>query len=261
MGVVKFDRGLYRSGGKTAAPAYGQIELNQVWFDRAGMVEAQCALDPACFSSEPVGPLGKFYGLAVTQGFKPSQDRQEKINMNVQKIVAQNGAFLMVDKANKLATIPNKEMSDAGFPMGINYTSEVTYDDTKPQRRNFFLTTKDWLPRIGYLETGMRFTTNTISWYHNNGIGTSTDKSYEVYQKVKEELDKGSTIYGIVLNESDGEIVIFDPSESQADFKKEIKNAMGNLYFQVVKAYDNADRTCSFMFQVINKPAIEKDQD
>jgi hypothetical protein len=30
---------------------FGQIEPNQVWFTRAGMIEAQCALDPEKFAS------------------------------------------------------------------------------------------------------------------------------------------------------------------------------------------------------------------
>lgn len=60
MAMVKFDRGLYRNGNKTAAPGYGQIEPNQVWFNRAGMVEAQCFLDPEYFSAQQTAPDTKY---------------------------------------------------------------------------------------------------------------------------------------------------------------------------------------------------------
>lgn len=135
---IKFDRGLYRNGNHAKGMSYGQIEENQVWFNRAGMIEAQCYLDPECFSDTQVAPDVK-YAAPVGGG-------------EATKIVAQNGAFLMVDKANKLATIPNEEMSKAGFPMGINYSTEKLYNQFAPQRRNFFLTTSDWLPRIGYTQ-------------------------------------------------------------------------------------------------------------
>jgi len=34
----------------------------------------------------------------------------------------------MVDKQNKIATVPNKDMSDIGYPMGINYSTEKIYN-------------------------------------------------------------------------------------------------------------------------------------
>lgn len=222
---VKFDRALYKSG-KKASSGYGQIEPNQVWFTRAGMVEAQCALDDEKFSDSKVSATA-----TSAEG----------------KIVAQNGAFLMVDKANQIVTIPNEEMSKAGYPMGINYSSEKIYDTSAPQRRNFCLTTNDWMPRIGYVQPGMRFTTNTVQWDETTYSSyTTTDDSYDFYNEIKDTLDEGTSdpIYAVVTADSDGELVIgADPA-----------NALGNVYTQVVKAYTNADKTCSFMFQVINKP-------
>lgn len=249
MALVKFDRSLYRNGGKTGAPGYGQIEPNQTWFNRSGMIEAQCFLDPECFSDVQVGPLTVYN---EEDGYVPSEGFDEA---DCTKIVAQNGAFLMIDKANKLATIPNEEMSKAGFPMGINYSTEKLYNQFAPQRRNFFLTTKDWLPRIGYVEPGMRITTNTVQWATDEDADTyvsghtgfdDTSKSFDVYMEIKNHLASGSKqpIYAFVTKNSDGELVIGAKPE----------NAIGNVYAQLVKAYDNADRTCSFMFQIINKP-------
>ena len=246
MAIVKFDRGLYKTGKKTARPGYGQIEPNQVWFNRAGMVEAQCFLDPTQFSDIQVGPLTKYVAAAG--------------NTPATKIVAQNGAFLMVDKANKNLIIPDQANSDLGFPMGINYSSEQMYDERLKGRRNFFLTTKDWLPRIGYTEVGMRINTNCVQWDTTTNITdaatsetldltqfTTTDDSYDVYQALKAYFDAGAKtpVYACVVDGSDGELVIgADPD-----------NAIGNVWAQLVKVWDNADRTCSFMFQIINEPA------
>lgn len=247
--MVKFDRSLYRNGNNAKGMSYGQIEENQTWFNRAGMVEAQCALDPECFSDTQVAPLTKYVAAA---GATPAT-----------KIVAQDGAFLMIDKGNYLATIPNTEDSEKGFPMGINYSSEKLYNQFTPQRRNFYLTTQDWLPRIGYVEPGMRITTNTVQWDETADTLTTTDKegntvsinfasfatsadSYNFFTAVKDFINAGGKepIYACVLDGSDGELVIgADPAD-----------ALGNVYAQLVAAYDNADRTCSFMFQFINKP-------
>lgn len=246
---IKFDRGLYRSGKHAKGMNYGQIEENQVWFNRAGMIEAQCSLDPECFSDSQVSPETKY--VAATTGPNP---------VPATKIVAQNGAFLMIDKANKMATIPNETMSKAGFPMGINYSSEKLYNQFTPQRRNFFLTTSDWMPRIGYTEVGMRITTNTVQWDETATITndvqggpdidftqfTSTANSADVFVAIKEFLASGAKtpIYAVVTDDSDGELVI----------GADVDDALGNVYCQLVKAYDNADRTVSFEFQFINKP-------
>lgn len=60
MAIVKFNRTLLRNGNNAAGLGYGQIEPNQVWFNRAGMVEAQCALDTNCFSDVQVNPLAVY---------------------------------------------------------------------------------------------------------------------------------------------------------------------------------------------------------
>ena len=251
MAFIKFDRGLYRNGNTAKGLNYGQIEPNQVWFNRAGMVEAQCALDPECFSDVQVAPL-TVSGLTAT-------DIETKTITN--KIVAQDGAFLQIDKANYLATIPTKAGKAVGMPVGINYSSEKLYDDFHKARRNFFLTTQDWLPRIGYVDRGMRITTNTVQWDTTTNI-SATDKngqaitldlsgcvdstySYDAFAYIKTFLESGTKtpLYAAVLDGSDGELVIgadiSDPDEVI-------------VAAQVVAAYDNADRTCSFMFQILD---------
>ena len=256
MALVKFDRGLYRNGNTAKGLSYGQIEPNQVWFDRAGMVEAQSRLDKREFSNRQEDPLKVF--VAGTPGAQYA---------DAAKIVAQNGAFLMVDKHNYMAQVPTQAGKDAGLRVGINYSTEKLYNQFAPQRRNFFLTTEDWLPRIGYVEAGMRITTNTVQW-DDAGAGiadavdydgdaapaidfsafTSPADSYDVWLQVKNYLhvNPNKPLYAAVIDGSDGEFVIDPDGLDITDPSTYIVLA------QVVAAYDNADRTCSFMFQIID---------
>jgi hypothetical protein len=236
MAIVKFNRTLLRNGNNAAGLGYGQIEPNQVWFNRAGMVEAQCALDTNCFSDVQVNPLTAY---AAAAGTTPAT-----------KIVAQNGAFLMVDKANYTATIPTKAGAITnGYPVGINYSSEYLPDERAKGRRNFYLTTNDWLPRIGYVERGMRITTNTVQWDTTatavdlSGFATTAD-SYGMWNAVRTFINSNPTtpLYAAVRDGSDGELIIGVTPDSDEDI----------ILAQVVAAYDNADRTCSFMFQILD---------
>ncbi len=235
MAFVKFNRGLFPNGNTAKGLNYGQIEPNQVWFDRAGMVEAQCKLDTDCFSDAQEAPLAVYAA-------------------GTQKIVAQVGAFLQVNKQTYTATIPTEAGLDAGFPVGINYATERIYDDTAKQRRKFFLTTEDWLPRIGYVERGMRITTNTVQW-DNAGSTTAVDgktvtfntaDSKVFYDSVKDFIAAGGVLYAAVLDGSDGELVIVGDTIPTGAGSKPI------ILAQVVAAYSNADRTCSFMFQILD---------
>lgn len=231
MAFVKFDRGTFRNGNKATGLNYGQIEPNQVWFDRAGMVEAQSRLDTTQFSDAQEAPLAVYAA-------------------GTQKIVAQVGAFLMVDKANYRLQIPTKAgVITNGFAVGINYSTERIYDDTAKQRRKFFLTTKDWLPRIGYVERGMKITTNTVQFDTTATINSvaftslTSGDSYTVWQAVRDQIKAGGApIYAAVRDGSDGELVIGITPDPDEDI----------VLAQVVAAYDNADRTCSFMFQIID---------
>lgn len=199
---------------------YGQIEPNQVWFTRAGMVEAQCALDPEKFASN--FPMTE---KEVTDG----------------KIYGENGAFLMVDKANGIATVPTKDLSDDGLPMGINYSTEKIYNQFTPGRRNFCMICGEYYPRIGFVEPGMRITTNAVAW---DTTAFTQETSKEFYDEVKKRLSEKTDVYAYVVNGSNGKLTI----------GAKVTDAIGNVYAKVVKAYTNADGTLSFMFQFINKP-------
>lgn len=259
MALVKFDRGLFRNGNSAKGLSYGQIEPNQVWFDRAGMVEAQCKLDTNDFADTQIAPLA-LSAKAITAAGGTA---------NGEKIVAQNGAFLQIDKASYTASIPTVAGKTAGMPVGINYSTEKLYNQFAPQRRNFFLTSEDWLPRIGYVERGMRITTNAVQWDTtfdgpdvtidkdlNPATGTSgrefsvadfsgfttTADSLQVWQAVQQIIAQKGVVYAAVRDGSDGEFVIGITPNAAQDI----------ILAQVVAAYTNADRTCSFMFQILD---------
>lgn len=108
---------------------YGQIELNNCAFRRDGRIEAQCAPDTTDFSQAMV----------------------------------ENGMLLAVDNINRKV----KFATDGSLPIALNYSSEHLYDERKPGLKNFALKgdgSEEFLPRLGYLSVGDKFTTNCISY-------------------------------------------------------------------------------------------------
>lgn len=105
---------------------FGQLELNNVAFRRDGRIEAQCALDDTDFATVP----------------------------------AENGMLLAVDNVNRVI----KFAKDAKLPIALNYTTEHIYDERTPGLKNFKLERGTFLPRLGYLAVGDKFTTNCVSY-------------------------------------------------------------------------------------------------
>ena len=108
---------------------YGQIELNQVAFPRDGRIEAQCALSTADFSTTTV---------------------------------CENGMLLAIDSVHSLI----KKPTAATQPMGIVYSTEHLYTDTGEVNalKDYYMTPGGFLPRLGYLAMGDKFTTNCVSY-------------------------------------------------------------------------------------------------
>lgn len=208
---------------------FGQIEPSQVWFTRAGMSESQCHLDPAKFAAN--------FPMTAAE-------------MTAGKIYGENGAFLMVDKVNKIATIPSKAMSDLGYKMGIAYSTEKIYNQFTPGRRNYCMIAGEYLPRIGFVEPGMRICTNAVAWttdYFTPNAQSPVSESVQLYNKVKNDLatHPETPIYAFVTDDSNGKLVI----------GADVDDAIGEVYAQITQAYTNADTTLSFKIMFINKPA------
>jgi hypothetical protein len=240
---------------------YGQIEPSQVWFNRAGMVEAQCELNPDQFASHfPVLPS----------------------EAAAKKIVAENGAFLMCDKERKLACIPSKKLADWGYVAGINYSTEKLYNQYTPGRRNFCMVAGEYLPRIGFIEPGMRICTNSVVWDGESAFiptGAVAGDSKVMYDGVKayltriRNLEDGRAsegadtpgadanlqpIYAVLLDTADyaGSSIVNRGKLVLTTQKTLVDKAIGGIYAIVTEAYTNADTTLSFKLKFVNKPTL-----
>lgn len=105
---------------------FGQLELNNVFFRRAGKIEAQCAL---------------------------GEDFAE--------IPAENGMLLAVDRVNRIVKFP---VESEDMPIALNYTTEHMYDERAKGLRDFKLERGTFYPRLGFLSAGELFTTNCLSY-------------------------------------------------------------------------------------------------
>lgn len=108
---------------RLAIDGFGQLELNQVAFRRDGRIEAQCKL---------------------AEGIE----------------YVENGMILAVDHANRTVKLgsANDEF------LALNYTTEHMYDERLAHGLKHFKLDKDtFCPRLGYLATGDKFTTNCVA--------------------------------------------------------------------------------------------------
>lgn len=105
---------------------YGQVELNNVAFRRDGRIEAQC-----------------------------------KLSEDFTDVPAENGMLLAVDNVRRIVKLP---VAGEIYPIALNYSAEHLYDERTPGLKNFKLNQGDFLPRLGYLSRGDKFTSNCISY-------------------------------------------------------------------------------------------------
>lgn len=128
---------------------YSVLELNQVVFPTDGKIEAQCKLD--------------FYKPAA--GTTPASGDFRKLSTDTTGTICEVGMLLAVDKANGLIKLP---VANEPNPIGLNYTSEYIYNSYKKGLNKYAMLQDvaggDYLPRIGYLTVGDKFTTNCLAY-------------------------------------------------------------------------------------------------
>lgn len=109
---------------------YGQVEINNVAFRRDGRIEAQCRPD-------------------LTTSFS-ADDKIE------------NGMILAVDALNRVLHLPTNA---SDLPLGLVYSAEHLYDERATGLKDFALkASDDFLPRLGYLAKGDKYTTNCVEY-------------------------------------------------------------------------------------------------
>ena len=148
---------------KLAKDGYGQVELNQVAFRRDGRIEAQCKLDATEFPADG-------------------------------SVVAENGMLFSIDRVTRTLKKATTTLAQTQI-IGLNYSAEHLYDERHQGLKNFYLTSTDFLPRLGYLAVGDKFTTNTICY------DSSTYADVDAMQTL---LDAGTKIYAGIASDGSG---------------------------------------------------------
>lgn len=107
---------------------FGQVEINNVAGLRSGNIEAQCALDTGNFSAS---------------------------------VPCENGMILAVDAVSRKVKFA---AASETLPVALVYTAEHQYDETKTGLKDFRTIPGEFYPRLVYLITGDKFTTNCICY-------------------------------------------------------------------------------------------------
>ena len=135
----------------------------------------------------------------------------------------ENGMILAIDNTKHEVRYP----ADGDYMFGLNYTSEHMYDERLVGGLKYYKTDKDsFLPRLGYLAVGDKFTTNTV-----------------VYD---ETLTITNAVYGYVKANDNGYIRLSAEKPSDAineapllrviDAKATMPNGAPAIKFQCIKA-------------------------
>lgn len=135
----------------------------------------------------------------------------------------ENGMILAIDNTKHEVRYP----AAGDYMFGLNYTSEHMYDERLVGGLKYYKTDKDsFLPRLGYLAVGDKFTTNTV-----------------VYE---DEADISTMVYGYVKAGDNGYIRLSatEPNDAIAgapllrviDAKATMPNGAPAVKFQCIKA-------------------------
>ena len=163
---------------KLAKEGYGQLELNFAAFRRYGAIEAQCKLAD---------------GIDYVE----------------------NGMLLAVNRANRTVGYPT---GAAGEVIALNYTTEHMYDEREGALKDFRLEKNSFLPRLGYIGTPDKFTTNTVCYDNSSEIGT--------YKYGKPCTTEGFKGYIELTNEREGAYVeVIDAKATMPDGQPAVKFA------------------------------------
>ena len=134
----------------------------------------------------------------------------------------ENGMILAIDNTKREVRYP--DASDYMF--GLNYTSEHMYDERLVGGLKYYKTDKDsFLPRLGYLAVGDKFTTNTV-------VYDAADITTMVYGYVK----AGDNGYIRLSATEPSDAIAGAPLLRVIDAKATMPNGAPAVKFQCIKA-------------------------
>ena len=135
----------------------------------------------------------------------------------------ENGMILAIDNTKREVRYP----AAGDYMFGLNYTSEHMYDERLVGGLKYYKTDKDsFLPRLGYLAVGDKFTTNTVIYDDAANITTM------VYGYVK----AGDNGYIRLSATEPDDAIAGAPLLRVIDAKATMPNGAPAVKFQCIKA-------------------------
>ena len=134
----------------------------------------------------------------------------------------ENGMILAIDNTKREVRYP----AAGDYMFGLNYTSEHMYDERLVGGLKYYKTDKDsFLPRLGYLAVGDKFTTNTV-------VYDAADITTMVYGYVK----AGDNGYIRLSATKPEDAIVGAPLLRVIDAKATMPNGAPAVKFQCIKA-------------------------
>ena len=135
----------------------------------------------------------------------------------------ENGMILAIDNTKREVRYP----AAGDYMFGLNYTSEHMYDERLVGGLKYYKTDKDsFLPRLGYLAVGDKFTTNTVVY----------DDALTLTNAVYGYVKAGDNGYIRLSAEKPTDAIAEAPLLRVIDAKATMPNGAPAVKFQCVKA-------------------------
>ena len=155
---------------------YAQLELNAAAFRRSGRIEAQC-----------------------------------KIADGIEYL--ENGMLLAVNNAKRQVEFVNED--NKHLPVALHYSSEHMYDNRANALKDFKLDPNSFLPRLGYLGAGDKYTTNCVDYAGDIWTAISSDTVLYAHA--------GADGYHLVNTTAEGAIALVIGATTMPDGQKAVK--------------------------------------
>ena len=135
----------------------------------------------------------------------------------------ENGMILAIDNTKREVRYP----AAGDYMFGLNYTSEHMYDERLVGGLKYYKTDKDsFLPRLGYLAVGDKFTTNTVVY----------DDTLTLTNAVYGYVKAGDNGYIRLSAEKPSDAIAEAPMLRVIDAKATMPNGAPGIKFQCIKA-------------------------
>ena len=135
----------------------------------------------------------------------------------------ENGMILAIDNTKHEVRYP----AAGDYMFGLNYTSEHMYDERLVGGLKYYKTDKDsFLPRLGYLAVGDKFTTNTVVY----------DETLTITNAVYGYVKAGDNGYIRLSAEKPSDAIDEAPLLRVIDAKATMPNGAPAIKFQCIKA-------------------------